>query len=210
MSRVELLCVVAAFFALIIFGALLIQWGSRSSRLTICSNNLQRVGLAIRAHSYFLNADWYFNQPTNWWEPLDLPHSEGVFRYFQAVSNELGNPQLLLCPTDWERHAAANFTFLGNSNISYFLQLNASDTSPVAVLAGDRNLIVDGKLLESGNYEIPTEKVVSWGKNLHKNRGNIVLSHGRVEQDPDGKAINRALQNTPFVNGPAANILAIP
>jgi prepilin-type N-terminal cleavage/methylation domain-containing protein/prepilin-type processing-associated H-X9-DG protein len=70
-----------------------------------------------------------------------------VYQAFMVMSNELSNPQILICPAD-ERNAATNFTSdfaslaasLKNTRTSYFVGRDADETFPQMFLAGDRNI----------------------------------------------------------------------
>ena len=50
-----------------------------------------------------------------------------VFRHFLAASNELNQPKILACPEDKERTRAVDWTRFSNSNVSYFINLDASE-----------------------------------------------------------------------------------
>ena len=93
---------------------------------------------------------------------------------------------------------------LSNTNISYFVGLDANDTMPQMFLAGDRN-IVDGTLLPNRILLLTTNDAVSWGKDLHKQQGNVALADGSV-QGFSSSRLQAALMNT----GSLTNRLAIP
>jgi len=124
------------------------------------------------------------------------------YRHFQALSAELVTPKLLVCPAD-TRQAAVSFRVLQNSNVSYFVGLNASYSEPDSLLAGDRNLTNDWagapSLVRVGaNYSL------RWTRELHRFKGNCLFSDGRVEE-----------KNSPALvavvgRGPAIAELALP
>jgi prepilin-type processing-associated H-X9-DG protein len=88
-----------------------------------------------------------------------------MYTVFGVMSNELGTPKILICPSD-ERTAHSNFTmhvtgtvgfqfafasaantaadndpaYFNNFKLSYFLGVNAVDANPQMILAGDRNI----------------------------------------------------------------------
>ena len=110
-------------------------------------------------------------------EPLVLEGTP-VFRYFQSISNELGVTKVLLCPAEIERKWAQDFQRLGDTNISYFIGLDAKEDT-TRILSGDRNIEngiapVDGVLRLTKNQEL------RFTRGIHKNQGNIALADGSV------------------------------
>ena len=150
--------------------------GSRSS----CINNLKQIGLSFRIYAND-NNDLY---------PMAVSEADGgskeavergeMFRLFQVMSNELSIPKMVTCPAD-DRVAATNFTNFSNSDISYFVGLDAVDTKPDMLLAGDRNIAIDDKLL-AGVVSLGTNSTVAWTKAIHQDGGNIGLADGSVQQ----------------------------
>jgi hypothetical protein len=121
-----------------------------------------------------------------------------AFRYFQVMSNEIGNPKILICPADKSRKPATNFTSDFNSNhLSYFIGLDANPQQPQVFLAGDSNIEMDGKP-GRGLMEITTNQTVEWGKRMHNFAGNVGLYDGSVQQF-SSSALRAALQHTGFV-----------
>ncbi|MBI3191978.1 MAG: type II secretion system protein, partial [Pedosphaera parvula] len=88
-------------------------------------------------------------------------------------------------------------------NISYFLGLDADETRPQMILAGDRNLSLNGKPVKSGLLSVTTNDVLGVTAELHAFAPNVVLSDGSVQQFnsgrfraqllPSGAATNRFL-----------------
>ncbi len=103
-----------------------------------------------------------------------------TYVYFQAMSNEGGSPNTLICPTD-HRRPATNYGALRNINISYFLGMDADETMPQTFLAGDRNLAVNGVPLKSGLALIKATDSIGWTKELHQNSGNVAFADGSVQ-----------------------------
>ena len=67
------------------------------------------------------------------------------------MSNELATPKVLFCPADAGHHWATNFTTdFGNTNISYFVGLDAKDDCPMSILVGDDNFEIGGVPVKSG------------------------------------------------------------
>jgi prepilin-type processing-associated H-X9-DG protein len=152
------------------------------SKQIFCCNSLKEVSLAFRIFANDHADRFPVVVSTNDGgsrEFLDVPNS--VFRHFQVMSNELSTPKILVCPAD-ERMIAPNFTGLGNSNISYFLSLDAQDSFPRAMLAGDRNLMASGIPVGSGLLELTTNMTVDWTAQIHRGVGNAAFGDGSVEQ----------------------------
>jgi prepilin-type processing-associated H-X9-DG protein len=147
-----------------------------------CANNLKQVGLAFRIYAND-NHDLY---------PMRVPEAAGgakeavergeLFRIFQVMSNELSVPRTVFCPAEAsQRTTTTNWAALRNSNLSYFVGLDAEDTRPNTILSGDRDIAENGQLLR-GAANLTTNRPVAWHKLLHKEGGNVALADGSVQQ----------------------------
>jgi competence protein ComGC len=148
-----------------------------------------------------------------------------LWTMFSVMSNELSTPKILYCPAEYDstvgqatvwrdtNNATTDFnntsptatTPNGNSRLSYFLGLDAHDSSPSMLLAGDHNI---GPGI-AGDPDSPPQTLWGWGSssaitvssasanatstnlalvtaawanNGHQKLGNIVLSDGSVER----------------------------
>ena len=126
-----------------------------------------------------------------------------VFRHFQVLSNEIFTPKILVCPSD-VRKPAKSFETLSNSNISYFIGLDASEILLATFLAGDRNLTND-TLSSNGILEVTSESTAGWTREIHWLQGDVLLSDGSVQSLSNIK-LGEALAGT----GVATNRLAMP
>jgi prepilin-type processing-associated H-X9-DG protein len=106
------------------------------------------------------------------------------------MSNELAMPSVLLCPADWlngssfasgARVPAANFIGINNSNLSFFVGIDAKETNSASFLSGDRN-ITSGSGLKNGLLELTTNAAANWTAELHNGMGNVLLADGSVRQ----------------------------
>lgn len=130
--------------------------------------------------------------------------ASNLYHHFVVLSNLIPNSRILACPTDGAKMTAPNFSELGSHNISYFLCLNARRSNPRGILAGDRNLMLQGIPFTNGCYYVPAQQDVVWTSDLHNMRGNVLLIDGSVVQKRGD--LQKALQNT----GDATNRLAFP
>ncbi len=80
-----------------------------------------------------------------------------------------------------DRSPATNFTYLRNSNISYFVGMDAAESNATMILGGDRN-ITNGTAVRNGVIEMTTSHPGSWTREMHKNVGNILMTDISVQQ----------------------------
>jgi prepilin-type processing-associated H-X9-DG protein len=113
---------------------------------------------------------------------LESVATGNVAACFSLLSNILGDPVILTCPLDTKRLRATNFASLENSNISYFIALDAVETQPQIMLSGDDNLMVNGKRVQSGILNLHTNDSLAWTAERHQGAGNILLGDGSVQQ----------------------------
>ncbi len=198
--------VVVAIVALAVIAALVLPLFVRTHQCggPNCASNLKQIGLAFRVWEGDNNDQYPMKGFTNVPGITEPAGTTNVFRYFYAMSNELSNPMVLVCPAD-KRVAAASFPLLSNSNISYFVGLDADETFPAMPLAGDRNLVVNGADVRAGLVTLSPESRVGWSKTIHGGVGNICLADGSVQQ-----VTSSGLQNLLANSGTNVNRLAVP
>ena len=175
-------------------------------------HNLMQVGVAFHIFQQDYG-EYPMRQVTKDFDGLGLANEKQMFLYFRAISNELTFPRLVICPADKKRGAATNFDADFNSTrVSYFLGLDADFDNPKHVLAGDRNIIVQGAEARNGRLEITPNQVsssnnstVSWTSEIHKEVGNILFADSHVEQLTSAK-LRDALRES----GLATNRLVLP
>jgi prepilin-type processing-associated H-X9-DG protein len=170
-----------------------------------CLSNLKQIGIAFRVwegdHDDHYPMTVYTNQ---FGGPMYITSTD-MFRYFQAMSNEISNPQILICPADKKRETATNFTSdFNSSHISYFVGLDADETNSAAFLAGDSN-ITNGLPARNGLMELMTNQNVGWTRERHHEAGNVAMADGSVQQFST-PALNTASKHTGF----ATNRLLMP
>jgi hypothetical protein len=176
--------------------------GNRSQRIT-CVNNLKQVGLSFRLYAGDNRDRYPMNISTND-EPV-VNEMTPVYKYLGSLSNELGTPKVVICPDDKKRKTATNFATLGNKNISYFSGLDAAETLPQSMLAGDRNITNDFPPRRN-ILELTTNQMVRFTEEIHKLQGNIALGDGSVQQVSSARLRSEIIKNTPF----ATNRIKLP
>ena len=188
-TLIELLTVVAIIGILAALLMPALQGAMAQGKRIWCENNLRQTGLGF--HMFMHEHSGHY--------PMDVPMSEGgakefvqngyavggpfyfAFRQFATLSNELVLPKILVCKADLARVPGTNFATLSNTNLSYFVGVNADFSKPDSILAGDRNLACT----PSPNPTIirtTTGALFWWTSELHALKGNMLFSDGHVEQ----------------------------
>jgi prepilin-type processing-associated H-X9-DG protein len=148
------------------------------------------------------------------------------YAVFGVMSNELSTPKIVACPSD-ERSPHSNFTmsvtgnagaqvaqaatsgsttdpgpaYFNNFKLSYFLGVNAQDSNPQMILAGDRNIQgylgntttppnINGygnqnscEYAMGTNWGTGTVTFPAWSPSkMHQSKGNLLLVDGSVQQ----------------------------
>jgi prepilin-type N-terminal cleavage/methylation domain-containing protein/prepilin-type processing-associated H-X9-DG protein len=180
-----------------------------------CTNNLKQIGVGFRTWALD-NGDKYPPQVsiTNG-GTMELVGSGIVWPHFSVMSNELSTPKILVCPEDAarERWTAATFgsggsncpPFCSDTNVSYFVGVDAVDTSPQMFLTGDANIGLDGVGAKSGLQSFRTNSKVNWFQPRHDKGVNICLADGSVQQ-----VNTRELRKLLMQTGVETNRLAFP
>jgi prepilin-type processing-associated H-X9-DG protein len=170
-----------------------------------CVNNLKAVGLAFHQSALDSYDRMLMHYPSTQGGSLESITNGEVYLTYQAMSNLLSAPSILVCPTD-NRAPPSNFLFsLSNTNVSYFVGVDAVDTYPQMLLSGDRN-ITNGVLPPNRVLTLTANTPGGYTHELHKRRGNVCLADGSV-QSASGDAILRKM----VVNsGMPTNRLAMP
>ena len=146
-----------------------------------CTSNLKQIGLSFKTWSLDNRDRFPWQVLTNLNGELRREAATNVYLHFQVMSNELSTPYILRCPADAQRVLTRYFGTLDNTNISYFVGLDAEDSTPQMFLAGDRNL-TNGLVITNRVLFLATNLQVGWTHELHSGNGNICLADGSVQQ----------------------------
>lgn len=180
-TRIELLVILAVLALLILLLVPLMNHARQRQLQTQCMNNLRLAGSAYRLWGNSQILAFPMNRPVTNGGSLEYLLKGQVNRYFQIMSNSKGvNPSVLICPAD-TRIAATNFASLQNSNISYFVGVDADESDPRMFISGDRNWLTNGVAVGSGLGPVRQTDSVGWSSAIHHFRGNIVLSDGSAQ-----------------------------
>lgn len=192
-----------------------------------CANNLKQVVLSCRQWSLDNNDKFPTQVSVTNGGAMEAVLAGDIAAVFRVMSNELSTPKILFCPEDKQRIQATTFSspdstnrafpgvyFANNSNVTYFVGLDADETLPNMFLAGDDNWLIGGEArnvafkgvpVRSGILALWTNTPVAWSEARHKKQGNVGLADGSVQGFSSAK-LAEALRNT----GVATNRLAFP
>ena len=204
MTLIEVLMIVAV---LILAAAILLPMlrpaEARVKRVN-CINHLKQLGLFFNEWALDHNDQFPMQVSVADGGTKEIGATGGVLTHFLALSNHL-TAKVLICPRDLSRQPAPLFpSGLTETNISYFVNLDAVCTNPFAFLSGDRNL-TNGTLPSSRILELKTNSAVGWTAEIHNQQGNVGLADGSV-QACSRTRLREALKES----GVATNRLAIP
>ena len=197
-TLIELLVVIAiiAILASLLLPALA-RAKARAQRIS-CTSNLKQVGVGHRLFSNDHGDKYAFDVNQNEGGPAKPFNASDLYN---CMSNELVSPKILACNSDTGKSKAGDFlnnsinSFgkqgtpnLNQDNCSYFVGIDASETQPVTILSGDRNVnggslnnLSDApKVFSGANMALGT---VYWDTaTIHNNAGNCGLGDGSVQQ----------------------------
>jgi len=154
-----------------------------------CENNLRQTGLGFHLFMHDHNGKFPMQVPTTDGGAQEFVRNgyfiRGPFyfsyRQFTALSNELATPAVLICKEETLRLPAASFNSLQNSNLSYFVGVNADFSRPDDILAGDRNLVCSPSPSPT-ILRTSSGAVFWWTSGLHQLKGNTLFTDGHVEE----------------------------
>lgn len=187
-----------------------------SSDRAVCQSNLRQIGRAFNMWADDHRGRYPYETLVAEGGVSDHPIANNAWYQFLSLSEELGSPRVLVCPTDREKFPAKNwsndpsggFNHPGqrNRSVSYLVGLSTQH-SPRGFLSSDRNVqhtsIAAGCFggpIYSGipqlDWQAPT---LNWTDRLHNRTGNILVTDGSVI--PAGQSeLRTAVKNALNVN----------
>lgn len=152
-----------------------------------CVSNLKQVGLATRIWAGDHGDRLPVDVSTNEGGLSDFSGRLAASDIFRVMSNELSVPKVVFCRTELERQEADSFEAFTDTHVSYFISLDALDTHPNVILAGDRNLSTNAtekypRLLSGLERIDRSTPNLGWTRALHEHAGNVALADGSAMQ----------------------------
>jgi prepilin-type processing-associated H-X9-DG protein len=194
-TLIELLVTIACVLVVLaLLLPVLARRTAKSSRIN-CTNGLKQIGLSFRVWALD-NSDHYpMRVSVTNGGTMEFVASGLVFPHFLAMTNELSTPKILVCPEDKNRTAATNFSSgLADTNLSYFINVDAVEGNGSSLLCGDRNLT--NKVLAGSRFVcLSSTPDIGWNSELHGEKGNLCFADGSVNG---------------FLNGSVASVLRLP
>jgi hypothetical protein len=160
-----------------------------------CLAKLKYLGNSFETWSFDHNYLLPFAVPTNEGGTMEFCIPEMTYKHFQVLSNYLLSTDILRCPSEYfPRWPADDLQTMSDTNVSYFININAKAREKVTtILSGDRN-IKGGKSATQGGILFKSDSSAFWDKNLHGRNGNFLLTDGSVT-NVNNAALNRTFRN---------------
>jgi hypothetical protein len=207
MSLFEVGIVVALIFILAL--VLLPLAAKKHSPQVACANNLRQIWICFKVWSGDGGDQFPMRVSITNGGSMEMVETGNVTQTFFVMSNEMVNPKILICPADISRVSADKFGGLSNSNISYFIGIDANDADPGWILSGDGNFDRGGLPVKPGLNLFWTNDPVTWSAvTRHLKTGNLSFTDGSVQSTTSAELPSAfQLRQT---TGSATNRLAIP
>ncbi len=148
-KRSDLVTIIAVVSVLLLLGPIYFTRDRRARAVALrihCVGNFKGIGLSFRIWANDNNDLYPMNIGSEDPTLREAAVTGGMFRIFQVMSNGLSVPQTINCPAD-TRASAVGWHSLSNSNISYFIGLDAEPKRGNMVVSGDRNLSIKETLI---------------------------------------------------------------
>ena len=232
-TLIELLIVIAIIA--ILAGLLLpaLSGAKKKGKAAQCINNLREIGIGFRLwandnHEQFPWTVAVADGGSGWL--VNVPQPDDWTDNYRAASNELVTPKILVCPTDKHRTtplalagpsskkaaaaapAQTAWSLLdGNKHISYFLGLDAQESKPQSILAGDSG-ISSGYALQDLTFSGAngTSIDVTFDATMHEGSGHIVLSDASVHHVSTAQFREYIITSITSGNASNAVIISLP
>src|SRR5881394_1401220 len=163
-----------------------------------CFNNVRKIGRAVEmwAEEREGQPPWRTYVTRGGTRPDAGTKAGNAWFEFTALSNELVTPRILACPADDGVRVASEFTTVSSGGYmatglralatSYLISLDNSRAAPDFLLAGDRNIQMNGiracvNGISNADALFDAYFPPGWTNAVHGQNGNILRADGRVE-----------------------------
>src|ERR1051325_6919746 len=147
-----------------------------------CVNNLKNVGLAFRIFATDNGDRFPFEIQSGDGGTAEYTNATQIGAQFQALSNELSTPKIVVCPSDAGKTEATNWvlSFTNNNTgtsagaskvqtLSYSLGWNAAETYPQSFLSSDRNMTNAHAVPKRDNAAMAASQAqVAWARAIRR------------------------------------------
>jgi type II secretory pathway pseudopilin PulG len=209
----DLVVVVVVIFVLIPFLFPALQRARQKARRITCVGYLMQIGAGYRIWANDNGAQFpaFAPQTNGGWRDLLYLTNASTFAWtnYATMASNLGqSTKILVCPADERKPANTFSNLVVNTNISYFVGVNANDSYPQSLLGGDRN-VGPGTTPDPEYGFSPTNGQgndviingpVCWSLKIHSRgnpagAGNILLGDGSVQQTSSGNLYGYWVKN---------------
>ena len=202
-----LICVIAVLAALLLPS---INGGSKHAPRMVCMSNLKQIDLGFFMYAEDNGKTYPFQVSAEQGGTREFIFTSHVFPHFEKLHKYIPGQQfynLLVCPSDKTRTAGTNAEAFTDLNISYFLNTDCSHTNnpSQSLLAGDRNLELNGQPANAGVLNATTNMNLTWSQEIHMKGGNLAFADGHAEWNKTG-GFNAIIQQQPV----STNHIVIP
>jgi competence protein ComGC len=216
LTLVEVLIVIGVVTILILVsipGVVRDRTTTNTAPIAQCINNLRQIGSSLQTWADDHNGQLPWQVSTNACGTKELISSRAAYLHYEAISRELHNPRVLWCPADRLEEEPSPVAGFDNPNISYFVSVDATLSISNAIVAGDRNLQVEGKPVRPGIFPLTAVVPLGWTRGMHVRKiyawksepcGNMLFTDGHVETV--GGNLNEVVQRQVL----ATNRLVVP
>jgi prepilin-type N-terminal cleavage/methylation domain-containing protein len=181
-SLLELLTVISIIAILLSLLMTALSAARARSRQTVCLNNLHQIGLGFTGFALDHEGKYQMDVPERLGGSMEYDQSRVIsntpfsrdFHHFAALSNEVPNVKVMVCPADTRRLAARDYPSFTNQNLSYWANTKAVPHATLATLAGDWN--VYNPAAHSNDVQN-----INFGREVHRRKGSVLFADGRVE-----------------------------
>jgi prepilin-type N-terminal cleavage/methylation domain-containing protein len=182
-TLIELLVVIAiiAILAALLLPAL--AGAKKKGKGAECISDLKQIGIGLRLWAND-NEEGKFPWAVDMAKGGSMGSADWTDHY-RTASNELATPKILVCPEDRTRSAGTGWPaplLDGDRHISYFIGLDAEESKPQSILAGDRNVYSPaGGATPTWSAAVVGSIDATWDNTMHGANGYILLSDGSVQ-----------------------------